>query len=199
MPGASAPVHDALGLLEINSIARGYKVVDALVKKSPVLLLEANVVEPGKFLVLFSASVAEVEEAFKEAMEVAGDSCIDHLFLPLVHASILSGLAGDIALDDPDTVGIVEGKVVSSTLRACDRALKDADVTLAGLRIAPGLGGKAYFVVHGQQHDVEASLERAHSVLSETDQLMRIECIAAPHPDFLEMVLRPAPFQLERS
>ena len=199
MAGAPAPLHDALGLLEVDSIALGYRVVDALVKKSPVVLLEANVVEPGKFLVLFTASVAEVEEAFTEAMEVAGDSCIDHLFLPLVHSAILSGLAGHVDLDEPDTVGIVEGRVVSSTLKACDRALKDADVTLAGLRITPGLGGKAYFVVHGQQHDVETSLERAGSVLSETDQLMRVECIAAPHPDFLEMVLRPAPFQLERS
>ena len=89
MPGAAAPVHDALGLLEISSIARGYRVVDALVKKSPVLLLEANVVEPGKFLVLFSGSVAEVEESFKEAMEVAGDACIDHLFLPFQGLSIL--------------------------------------------------------------------------------------------------------------
>ena len=52
MDGAAAPLHDALALVELDSIARGYKVVDALVKKAPVHLLEVNLVEPGKCLIL---------------------------------------------------------------------------------------------------------------------------------------------------
>jgi microcompartment protein CcmL/EutN len=197
MPGAFAPLHDALGLLELDSIARGYKVLDAMVKQSPVVVLEANLVEPGKYLILFAGQVAEVEEAYKEAVSVAGDTCVDRLMLPLVHPDVLSGLAGRVQSGNPDTVGVVEGKAVSGTLLACDRALKDADVALAGLRITPGLGGKAYFVLSGAQHDVQAGLETARDVLSQAGQLIRVECIAAPHPDFLKLVLRPAPFKLE--
>jgi microcompartment protein CcmL/EutN len=197
MPGAFAPLHDALGLLELDSIARGYTVLDALVKQSPVVVLEANLVEPGKYLILFAGQVAEVEAAYTEAVCVAGDTCVDRLMLPLVHPSVLMGLSGRVQGGHPDTIGVVEGKAVSSTLLACDRALKDADVALAGLRITPGLGGKAYFVLSGAQHDVQAGLGTASDVLSEAGQLIRVECIAAPHPDFLSMVLRPAPFKLE--
>jgi microcompartment protein CcmL/EutN len=197
MPGASTPLHDALGLVELDSIARGYAVLDAMVKQSPVVVLEANLVEPGKYLILFAGAVAEVEEAYNKAVSVAGDTCVDRLMLPLVHPDVLSGLAGRVQAGNPDTVGVVEGNAVSGTLLACDRALKDADVALAGLRITPGLGGKAYFVLSGAQHDVQAGLETARDVLSQAGQLIRVECIAAPHPDFLGMVLRPAPFKLE--
>ena len=199
MPEGANAQHDALGLVELDSIARGYKVVDALVKKSPVTVLEANLVEPGKYLILFAGQVAEVEEAYSEALAVAEDSCLDRLFLPLVHADVLTGHGGEVDRTDPNTVGIVEGKAVSSTLLACDRALKESDVSLAGLRITPGLGGKAYFVLHGAQTDVESGLETAERVLSETGQLIRVECIPAPHPDFVAMVLRAAPFNLESS
>ena len=199
MPGAVAPTHDALGLVELDSIACGYRVLDALVKRSPVEVLEANLVEPGKYLILFAGSVAAVDEAFEEAVSVAGSSCLDRLNLPLVHEDILPALAGEERVGDPDTVGIVEGRAVSATIVACDRALKEADVVLAGLRITPALGGKAYFVIEGAQYDVQEGLERAKSVLNEAGQLMRVECIAAPHPDFVAHILTPAPFRLERT
>ena len=50
----------ALSLIEFASLARGLRALDALVKKAPVEILEANLVEPGKFLVLFAWGVAEV-------------------------------------------------------------------------------------------------------------------------------------------
>jgi microcompartment protein CcmL/EutN len=189
-------MHDALALVELSSIARGYRVVDAMVKKSPVTLLEANLVEPGKYLILFAGGVAEVDEAFAEALDVGGGDVLDRLMLPMVHEAILPGLAGKQACEAPDTIGIVETTSVSAGLLACDRALKEAFVELAGLRITPGLGGKAYFVVHGTQHDVEAALAAAQERL-EDGQLRQVELIPRPHEDFLAVILRPAPFRLE--
>ena len=158
-------------------------------------MLEANLVEPGKYLVLFAGGVAEVEEAFDEALEVGAAEVLDRLLLPMVHQDILPGLAGKVSCTDPDTIGIVETTTVSAGLLACDRALKDALVELAGLRITPGLGGKAFFVVHGSQHDVEAALEVAKERLEE-QQLRQLELIPRPHEDFLAVILRPAPFSL---
>ncbi len=189
-------MHDALALVELGSIARGYRVVDAMVKKSPVTVLEANLVEPGKYLILFAGGVAEVDEAFTEALQVGGAEVLDRLMLPMVHPAILPALAGKLSCQAPDTIGVVETASVSSGLLACDRALKDAFVELAGLRITPGLGGKAYFVVHGSQHDVEAALAAAKGHL-EDGQLRQLELIPRPHEDFLAVILRPAPFRLE--
>ena len=54
---------DALGLVELGSLARGYRALDALTKRSPVTVLEANLVEPGKFLLLFCGGVDKASRA----------------------------------------------------------------------------------------------------------------------------------------
>ena len=119
------------------------------------------------------------------------------MFLPLVHEAVVPGLAGHQDCQDVDALGILEGRMISSTLEACDRALKDARVELAGIRITPALGGKAFFVVHGAQHDVEAAISAATGILMDRGNLVRSELIPSPHEDFLRLVLRPAPFQVE--
>ncbi len=187
---------DALALVELDSVARGYRALDAMVKRSPVDLLEANLVEPGKFLILFAGGVAEVEEALDAALAVGDDAVVDKLLLPYVHAAIVPGLRGEQVQVYPDTIGVVEGRTIASVLWACDRALKDADVKLTGLRITPALGGRAYFVVQGLQSDVEASLDAARAKLDASGTLHRIECIPRPHLEFLAVLLRPAPFHL---
>ena len=69
----SAP---ALALLEIDSVARGLAALDALVKKAEVEILEVNLVEPGRLLVLFAGGVAEVEEAGGAGREARGHGVV---------------------------------------------------------------------------------------------------------------------------
>lgn len=189
---------DALALIEVDSVARGYRCLDALVKRAPVTVLEANLIEPGRFLILFGGGVAEVDESHREAIEVAEQSVIDQMLLPLVHSAIPAALAGRVELrgaDEMDTLGVIEGRTVASTLVAADRSLKDAGVTLAGLRVAVGLGGRAFYVVWGPQHDVEAAIEAGSEVLTARNNLHRTERIARPHPEMVQWLLRPAPFR----
>ncbi len=188
---------ETLALVELDSVARGYRVVDGMVKQSPVDVLEANLVEPGKFLVLFTGGVAEVQEAWERALAIGDDAIVDKLMLPLVHPAIVPALRGSQAQGYPDTIGVVEGRTIAATLLACDRALKDGDVSLTGLRITPGLGGRGYFVVQGIQHDVEAAMEAARAQLEAGGSLHRMEIIPRPHLEFLAVLLRPAPFHLE--
>jgi len=185
---------DALALLELDSIARGYRVLDALVKESPVTVVNANVVEPGKFLILFGGGVAEVDAAWAVGVDTAGDTLVDKVFLPGVHPRIWTALAGETTRGAIDTIGVIEAGSVAGVIEAADRSLKDAAVTLLGLRISPGLGGKGYYVVDGQQYDVEAAIEAGSAVLDARGKLVRAERIARPHPDFLAHLLRPAPF-----
>lgn len=191
---------DALAMLEVDSVARGLLCLDALVKRAPVDVLEANLIEPGRFLILFCGGVAEVEEAHAEALARAEDAVVDQLLLPRAHEAVLTGLRGLVRMGGPDeldTLGVVEGRRVASTLEALDRSLKDADVSLAGVRVAGGLGGRAYYVVFGVQHDVEAALEAGAAILTARGTLHRVERIARPHADMVRWLLRPPPFQVE--
>lgn len=189
---------EALALVEVASVARGLRALDALVKKAPVDVLEANLIEPGRFLILFAGGVAEVGESYDEASRVAEGEVVARMLLPLAHQDLVRGLRGheDVrGADEMDTLGVVEGRHVAPTLEACDRSLKDALVVLAGVRVAGGLGGRAWYVVHGAQHDVEAAIAAGVNRLGEN--LHRSECIPRPHPEMVRWLLRKAPFRVE--
>jgi len=192
---------DALALIELDSVARGLRALDLLVKKAPVDVLEGNLVEPGRYLLLFAGGVAEVEESYAEVMEYGAGAISDRMFLPFAHPHLLRGLRGHEqtgTADELDTLGVIEGTSVATILHAADRSLKDADVTLAGVRVAGALGGRAYYVVYGVQHDVEAAIDAGRAILEAADRLHHTECIARPHEDMVGWLLRPTPFGLSR-
>lgn len=186
---------DALALLELDSIARGYRVLDAMVKESPVTVVEANLVEPGKYLILLGGGVAEVDAAYARGLEVGAECVLDKVFLPFVHPRVWDCLAGRERVDAaPDALGIVEGTGVAAVIEAGDKSVKMADVELCALRVAPALGGKGYYVVAGLQHDVEAAVAAGVEVLSARGRLCRAETVPRAHPEFVAHVLRRAPF-----
>jgi microcompartment protein CcmL/EutN len=188
---------EALALLELDSVAAGLRAVDTLVKRAPVEVLEANIVEPGKYLILITGGVAEVDESVSAVDEMHGDALSARMVLPGVHGALVDGLRGKQNKEVLDSVGVIEGTDIAGTLEACDRALKDAAVVLSGVRVAVGLGGRAYFVVAGLQHDVEAAIEAARTVLEDRGTLHRTECISRPHGEMLPWLLRKPPFQLD--
>jgi hypothetical protein len=63
-------------------------------------------------------------------------------------------------------------------------------VELLELRLADGIGGKAYFVLTAELDLVEAALAAAQHIL-EPGLLVSREIIAAPHNDLLPHVARP--------
>jgi microcompartment protein CcmL/EutN len=168
--------------------------LDALVKEAPVQVVEANLIEPGKFLILFGGGVAEVEASFHVGKAESAEELLDTVFLPLIEPRVWGGLEGSLDIQDPDTVGVVEGRSIAGVLEACDAALKSAFVGLCGLRVMGALGGKGFFVVHGKQHDVDAALEAGKGILEKRGSLQKVERIGRPHPEFLVWLLKPAGF-----
>lgn len=173
----------ALGLVETSSIARGLVVADAMVKKAPVELVLARPVSPGKHLTLVTGAVADVDEAMRAGVETAAHTLVDRLELAQVADELLRALKREAAAPR-DSVGIIETFSVASALLAADAACKAAQVSLAELRLADGLGGKAYFVLSGDQADVEAALFAAETSIP-TGLLLARELIARPHDDVL--------------
>ncbi|MBS1152083.1 MAG: eutM 1 [Myxococcaceae bacterium] len=173
----------ALGLIELESIARGMVVADALVKRAAVRISFAEAVTPGKYLLIFSGPVAEVEESFKAALLSGGPLVIDRLLLPQLSPGVARALSGKPDLLRPgEAVGIVETHTVASAILAADTAAKRANIRLTRLHLAKGIGGKGYFTIAGSQADVEAALEGAGASI-EPSLLVTTEIIERPHPD----------------
>lgn len=180
-PAAPPRRDEALGLLELESIARGLVVADTLIKKAEVRLYVSEPMTPGKYVVLFRGPVAEVLESFAAAVETGAATVLDKLVLTFAHPRVLAGLDGTFeGLGAHDALGIVETHTIASTLLAADTALKRAAVKLTHLQLAKGIGGKGWFTLAGPQADVEAALEGAAAAL-EPRLLVATEIIQRPH------------------
>ena len=174
----------ALGLLEIESIARGMLVADALVKRAPVTLMRAEATTPGKYLLLFGGGVAEVDESMGAGRTVAGTTLIDSLFLPAAADGLWDAIAERYQEGWSESIGIVETHSVAAALLGADTALKRAEVWLKRLHLARGIGGKGYFTLTGELHMTQAALEAAGSAL-QPHLLLSTELIEQPHKELM--------------
>ena len=156
-----------------------------MLKQSPVTLLAAHPISPGKYMTLVGGEVADVDEALKAGIEKASDLLINQLFLPQVHPSVIPAISGNKAVGPHLSVGILETFSVASCVVAADIAAKTARIELVKIRLATGIGGKAYFVMCGALSDVEASLEAASAHVRKEGLLTASELIQNPHPDLL--------------
>ena len=61
---------NAIGFVELNSIAKGYETADAALKTSDIRLLSCHAGCPGKFYFLFKGYTSAVDMALKTAISV---------------------------------------------------------------------------------------------------------------------------------
>lgn len=174
----------AIALLELCSIARGIEVADAILWESEIELLFATHVQPGKYLMLFTGSVQDLDSAVSRGEELACDDLVDKLLIPHVHPQVELALRrreGRIE-GKIDAVGVVETTTVASAIQAADAGLKQATVDLLELRIANGLGGKSYISLTGEVSDVRSAVGAASNSAEAGGHLARQVVIPRPHP-----------------
>lgn len=164
------PRSPAVAIWEFASIVDGVRCADAIAKGSPIDALLTGTTHPGKYVVLVAGDTASVAVAIDIVSET-GVEPIDARFLPDIAVEVADAITdGDTsARVRGDAIGVVETSSVSSGVDAADAAVKAATVSLAAIRMADGIGGKAYLVVDGDVGDVEAAVaaagERAGSQL----------------------------------
>jgi microcompartment protein CcmL/EutN len=175
----------AIGLLEFGSVARGMKATDAMLKAAKVELLLAMPVCAGKFIALVGNSVAAVTSAVAAGEMAAEEQVIDRLILPNAHPQLFPALTGTVQVERVDAIGIVETFSVAASLRAADAAVKAASITLLEIRVARGLGGKAYFTLTGTVSAVDSAVAAGALLVQESGLLVYRTVIASPHPDLI--------------
>lgn len=175
----------ALGFVELSSISRGLYLTDTVLKKADVKIIVSQPISSGKYVILYMGDVASVEESHLAALELADGTAVRDILIPSVHGQLVPFLETlwvqtTDSVPSAEAVGIVESNTLAGAILAADRALKTADVRLCRMRLGLGIGGKAYFVLSGAQHEVEASLAAAQACLQELNSLCRVDCIPRP-------------------
>ena len=195
MPTVPAPMERPLGMLEWDSVAQGLFASDALAKEADVTTIAVRPVTPGRFVALFTGEVEEVRASLQRGLEVGGDSVVDSLFLPHPHPGLVPAIGARTGLGAVDAVGVIETLSLCSLLVAADAAAKTAAVDLLEIRLAMGLGGKAFCVVAGGVSDVESAVARGTELARERGHHLRSVVIPRPDARIVEHLIDPqSPF-----
>ena len=179
----------ALGLIEFRSIARGIMTCDFMMKKAPIELLEATPTCPGKFSVVVGGLVAPVESSMEVGLQIGGDQIIDHLLIPQIHEGVFPAIRGTAEVEKLISLGVIETFSIASCIIAADAAAKKANITLVEIRLARGLGGKAFVTLTGELYSVEAALGAGAAAIEESGMLTMTTIIPAPHERLSSVII----------
>lgn len=178
-----------IGLVEYKSIAKGIESADAMLKASNVELLNANTICAGKFLSFVAGDVGAVKNAVEVGVRVGANHVIDHLVIPNVHPEVFPALLGTSQVQRFGSLGVVETISVAAAIVAADAAAKAASVDIVEIRLANGLGGKAYMTLTGEVSAVKSAIETARRALANEGTLLETAVISSPNKDLMEKVL----------
>ncbi|MDR2116832.1 MAG: BMC domain-containing protein [Planctomycetaceae bacterium] len=172
----------SVGAIELSSIGIGYKVQDEMLKAASIEILIARTICSGKYLIIFSGGVSDVETAIETGLSVGGSAVIDQLTVANVYEGVFPALSQSVVLSPEgiDALGVIETFSGVSALVAADYAGKSARVTLFRLHIAMALGGKGLLLMTGNISDVTTAVNTAAEVIRKRGLLVSELVIPRP-------------------
>lgn len=180
-------MHNSIGTIEFRSISKGIEVSDFMVKKAQVEIIYFKMVCPGKFVVIVSGNEDEVKEAIDYGVELGNNQIVDSFIVNAVHEDIINGLKNKYKEKNKGAYGIVEINSICSGIKALDRMLKEANVTLVKIQLAFAIGGKFVFIVSGEVSDIEGGVRAVKEAISEK-RIINISIIPSPDPMIISML-----------
>ena len=131
----------AIGMVELNSIAKGIETCDYMVKAAQVELIRSSTVCPGKYLILIAGDTGDVRASMKEGEKRGGECVVDTLLLPNVHPQLIPAISMATPTPALGAVGVLEFYSVASAITAAGggrgRGARSGGRRLPG-RPAPG-------------------------------------------------------------
>ena len=181
--------HHAIGLIEVNSIAKGFEVCDVMAKTANITVLVAKSICPGKYIIMIGGDVAAVAQSVEAGQTTAGSTIVDHFVIPNIHPSVLPAISGGNSIEAVEALGVIETYSVAATIEAADQAVKTASVIPLRMHLAFGIGGKSYVVLSGSVADMNAAVAAGAALASDKGFLVNRIVIPRPHKQLIDQIM----------
>ena len=170
----------AIAVVEYMTVATGVSAADDMVKTAEVELIQAEVVCPGKYIILICGDLSAVNAAVESGKGKYGDKLVDSYVLGNPHEDIFPAIYGATEIDNPKALGVIETYSAASIISAADVAAKTAEVQLIEIRVCKGMCGKCYLFLTGEVAAVTAAIDRAKALAGDRGMLLDTAVIANP-------------------
>lgn len=180
----------AVGMIEFNSIAGGIEGADTMVKAAQVEPFMMKTICPGKFVVAVHGEVAAVQASVGAGLEFGKDAVIDHFVIPNISMEVIHAISGSVGdFRGGPALGVIETFSAASCIVAADAASKAAEVDVLDVRLAMGLGGKAFCLLTGDVGAVEQAVAAGREQAAREGLLVRQVVIPGVAADVLRHIL----------
>lgn len=180
---------NAIGLLELKSIAKGIEAADGMAKAGDVEILFCGTACPGKFIVLIGGKVGAVQSSMNTGRLLAGEWLVDEMLIPNAHESIFPAISSTTDVKDAKAVGVIETYTVASSILAGDTAAKTAHVELVEIRLAKGMGGKSFVLLAGEVSAVKSAVKAGVELIKDKAVLVTHVVVSGPDKSVLNHLL----------
>ncbi|MCK5106320.1 MAG: BMC domain-containing protein [Elusimicrobiales bacterium] len=165
----------AIGLLEISSIAKGVETLDAMCKAAGIKPEIARPISKGKYIIIVSGPVGEVESSLSKGVEIAEKTLISQFIIRSVHKNVAERLTKKAVMPKKlEAVGVIETMNALGIVYAADIAAKAASVNILEISLGRGIGGKGYFSMTGEVGAVRSAVNAAVKSIEPDDIISRI-------------------------
>ena len=178
----------AVGVVELKSIARGVEACDAALKSAGIRLVSAHPACPGKYEIIFTGALSDVQAALEHVKEGFAQYIVDQSLMGRIDEQVIKALFGAQETQPRGSLAVVETFSAASAIKAADIAVKTAKVSLHELRVSRGMGGKGLVMITGEVADVTAACEAGGAHAQEQGLLVGTSVIAAPHEGLWEQL-----------
>jgi len=176
----------AIGIVETSSIARGYLVADAVLKRADVQIVVNRTICPGKYMVLIGGDVDAVNASIETGVAVGAHTVVDHFVIPNVHPEVFPAINGVARMPEIEALGVIEGFSVASVIEAADAAVKAAQIKLVNVHLAMAIGGKGYVTLTGEVGAVQAAVDAGAAIIEKKGLLVEKIVIPSPRKEIIE-------------
>ena len=165
----------AVGVIEIKSIAKGVEACDSALKSAGVRLISAHPSCPGKYEILLTGNLSDVQTALERVRSFYGSYIVDAVLMGRIDETVIKALMG--------AQSIVETFSAASAIKAADTAVKTSKVEILDLRVSRGMGGKGVVMLTGEVSDVTAAVEAGGDYAKQQGLFCSSAVMAAPHEE----------------
>ncbi len=181
-------MYQAIGVIELKSIAKGIEATDAALKSAGISLISARPACPGKYEIILTGTISNVTSAVDHVKSRFDDKLVDVSIMGRIDPQVITSLFGTAPVEKKGSLGIIETFSAASIIKAADIAVKTAKVSIFELRTSRGMGGKGIVLVTGDVGDVTAAVEAGADYAKDQGLFFNSAVIPAPHELLWEQI-----------
>ena len=128
-------MYQAIGIIELKSIAQGVEATDAALKSAGVQLISAHAACPGKFEIILTGAIADVTAAVEHVTGRFDQKLIDSSIMGRIDPAVVAAMFGTQAAPKTGSLGVIETFSAASAIR--QRILQSKQQRWKSLSCAP--------------------------------------------------------------